>query len=128
MASEPIEAAQVSTPAQSAAPVHSKNKKRYSGNAKAVQQFERRVSKSTHRISRAVEKGIQTYLDRRDESVGRLRDGAILESYVNIASGLSEGIAEASPTITDLAKAVNSKRTRRLLRSVVRTIPAPFWR
>ena len=102
-----------------------KKKKRYSSNLKGAQKFERRISKATHRVSKAVERGIQTYLDERDRSVERRRDGAILESYVNIATGVSEGIADAAPTLTDVAKAVNSKRTRRAIRSIVRALPLP---
>jgi hypothetical protein len=105
-----------------------KKKRRYSSNAKSVQQFERRVSKSAHRISKAVEKGLQTYLDKRDKSLENLRDGAIIESYVNIAAGVSRGIEDASPALNDLARAINSKRTRRVLRSIVRAVPIPFGR
>jgi hypothetical protein len=105
-----------------------KKKRRYSSNAKPVQQFERRISKSAHRISKAVEKGIQTYLDKRDRSLENRRDGALIESYVNIASGISKGIEDASPSINDLARAINSKRTRRVIRGIIRAVPFPFGR
>jgi len=108
-------------------PVEEKQK-RYSRNAKPIQTFEKRMSKSAHRVSKAVERGIQNYLDERDKSVKNRKDGALLESYVNVASGISEGIAEASPALKDFAEAVNSKRTRRVLRNIVRSVPFPFPR
>lgn len=109
-------------------PVEEKKTKRYSRNAKPIQTFEKRVSKSAHRVSKAVERGIQNYLDERGKSADRRKDGALIESYVNVASGISEGIAEASPALKDFAEAVNSKRTRRVLRNIVRSVPFPFPR
>jgi hypothetical protein len=112
-----------SSPPQGAPKNGEKKKRKYSKNLKGAQQFERRISKSAHRVSQAVEKGLDTYLDERDKSRERRRDGALIESYVNVARGLEEGITKASPVVVDLAKAVNSKRTRRFLRSVARSFP-----
>jgi hypothetical protein len=125
MGTEPVDPhkGEVSPPIQYSVVPEKKRRRRYSRNARPLQTFERRISKSAHRVSKAISKGIQVYLDERDESLRRRRDGAIIESYVNVATGISEGIADASPVITDVAKAINSKRTRRLLRSFVRAIP-----
>jgi hypothetical protein len=103
--------------------VEKKKKKKYSRNLKGPQQFERRVSKSARRVSGAVRDGIDKYLDERDKSLERRRDGALVESYVNVAKGLSEGISEGSLALVDLAEAVNSKRTRRVLRNLSRALP-----
>ena len=105
-----------------------KRRRRYSGNLKGAQQVERRISRSARRISRAVDRGFDTYLVERDKSLEKRRDGAFLESYVNVARGLEETISKASPVVVDLAKAVNSKRTRRFLRGVSRSLPIPRLR
>ena len=97
-------------------------KKRYSSGTKGAQTFERRISKSAHRVSKAVERGLREYLDERGKSSEKRKDGAVIESYVNIAKGISEGVADASPALTDVAKAINSKRTRKVLRGVMKTI------
>ena len=97
-------------------------KKRYTSGTKGAQTFERRISKSAHRVSKAVERGLREYLDDRAKSSEKRRDGAVIESYVNIAKGISGGIADASPALTDVAKAINSKRTRKVLRGVMKTI------
>ena len=126
------ETASSAAPAPSApkkdAPSAPKKKRKYSRSAGPPQKLERRISKSGHRVSKAVEKGIRTYLDERDKSSDRRRDGALIESYANVAEGLSEGINEASPAIKDVARAVNSKRTRKVLRTAVRSIPFPWPR
>ena len=105
-----------------------KRKRKYSRNLKGAQQFERRVSKSARRISRAVAKGFNTYLEERDKSLSKRRDGALIESYVNVARGVEEAATKASPVVVDLAKAVNSKRTRRFARRVLKAIPVPRMR
>lgn len=122
-AKEPADKSEAPAPPPDSSP--ERKRKRYSKNAKATQQFERRISKSARRIAKSVKKGIDTYLTERDSSLERRRDGAILESYVNVAKGVSEGIVEASPAIVDVANAVNSKRTRRVLRQIVRALPLP---
>jgi len=97
-------------------------KRRYSKGLKGTQTFERRISKSAHRVTKAVEKGVREYLDERNRSSERRKDGALIESYVNVARGVSEGIADASPAITDVAKAINSKRTRKVMRNVINAL------
>jgi hypothetical protein len=98
----------------------------YSKNAKSTQEFEKKMSKSARRVSEAVKHGIDVYLEKRDKSVENLKDGAILESYVNVAHGLSEGVAKASPALADVADAINVKGTRKLLRGIVRSLPLPM--
>jgi hypothetical protein len=108
--------------------VQPKKKKRTSRNTKSFQDFEKKFSKSAHRVSQAVEKGVQAYIDGRDKSANKLKDGAMIESYVNVASGISEGIADAAPALTDFADAVNTKGMRRIMKNVVRSMPFPFPR
>ena len=92
-----------------------------------IEDLERRVSKSVHRVARAAEHGASDYIDARDRSARRRRDGALLDIYENVARGVSTAIAEASPVTVDLAKAVNSKRGRKQMRSALNSLPKlPF--
>lgn len=97
-------------------------KKRYTSGTKRAQQIEGGISKAADRVTWAVSQGVQEYRDRRKKSSERHKDGAVVESYVNIAEGVSEGLQDASPALTDVARAINSKRTRKALRGLMKTI------
>ena len=97
-------------------------KTRYSSGTKGAQKFEKRISEAAHTVTGAVDTGVGEYLDSRKKSSKKRKDGAVVESYVNIAKGISEGIEDASPALTDVAKAINSKRTRKVLRGFMKTI------
>ncbi len=95
--------------------------------ARRAEDVERRVSRAVNRVARAVDKGVSTYVERRDESASRRRDGALVDFYENVARGASEAISEASPALVDVAKILNSKRSRRLIRRTLNGLPRiPF--
>ena len=101
-----------------------KNKKRGSSrNSRRLIDIEYRVSKAMHRISRAVNGGVETYLDKRDKSERRRRDGAIVDSYENAAVGIAEAVSKSSPVLTDIAKAFNTRYRRKQLRRLLRGLP-----
>ena len=101
-----------------------KGKKRGSSQAsRRLEDIEDRVSKSMRRVSKAVNRGVGTYRDKRDKSARKRRDGALLDSYENAAVGVSEALADSSPVLSDIAKAVNTKRLRKRLRKAIRGIP-----
>ena len=107
-------------------PVDSKNskKKRYSSrSARRFGEIESRISKSVHRVSNAVENGVSTYLEKRDKSARKRRDGALVDFYENAAVGISKALSESSPVLSDFAEIANSRRSRKLIRKVVRAIP-----
>jgi len=98
------------------------------GSSKASRRLidvENRVSKSLHRVTKAVNRGVTTYRDKRDKSERRRRDGALVDFYENAAVGLSEAIAESSPVLTDVAKALNTRGRRKLFRRLIRSFPVP---
>jgi hypothetical protein len=72
-------------------------------------------------MSKSVESGVSTYLTGRDESKAKRRDGAIVDLFENVSKGLAETISEASPVLTDVAEALNTKSTRRQIRRLART-------
>jgi hypothetical protein len=83
-------------------------------------EIEKRVSKSARRLSRSVYHGVNTYIDHRDESKEKRRDGAIVDFVENASYGLSKAISEASPVLHDAAEALNTRRFRSQIRRIAR--------
>ena len=102
-----------------------KKKKKYSKGTKDIQRMERRASKASQRLARAVADGLPAYRKKSNKSARKKRDGAVVEFIPNAAEGLSKSMRVASRVPADLAKAVNTKRVRRQMRAVVR-IMRPF--
>jgi len=100
-----------------------KNKRVSSRSARRLEDIESRVSKSVRRVSKAVDNGVSTYLEKRDKSARKRRDGALVDFCENAAVGVSKTLAESAPVLTDFAKALNSRRVRKTIRKVVRSIP-----
>jgi hypothetical protein len=107
------------------APVDPKGEKQRGSSraSRRLEDIESRLSKSVHRVAKAAEKGVSTYIDKRDQSARRERDGALVDFYENVAEGVSEAIAESSPVLTDFAKALNTKRLRKRIRRTIAGIP-----
>ena len=103
-----------------------KRKKGSSRSARRLEDIDLRLSKATHRISKAVEKGIRTYRENRDESAAKRRDGALTDFVQNAAEGISDAIADSSRAITDVAKIVDRKRVRKNIRRMARRMPMVF--
>jgi hypothetical protein len=100
-----------------------KAKRGSSKTTRRAEDIELRVSKAIHRLANAAEKGVSRYQDARDKSARRRRDGALVDIYENAAKGVSRAISKATPATVDVAKALNSKRGRKQMRSVVKSLP-----
>lgn len=103
-----------------------KKKRGSSRNLRRLEDIEFRASKSLHRVTRAVNRGVETYLDKRDASDRKRRDGAIVDFFVNSATGASQAVSDSAPVLIDLAKAFTTNRRRRMIRRLVRSFPLPF--
>jgi ribosomal protein L14 len=101
-----------------------RKKKNYSSRqARRCGEIEKRVSKSLRRVSKAVDNGVSTYLEKRDKSARKRRDGALVDFYQNAAVGISQALSESAPVLSDFAEMVNSRRSRKAIRRAVRAIP-----
>lgn len=101
-----------------------KGKKRGSSRAaRRLEDIESRVSKSANRVTKAVNKGVSTYRDKRDKSARKRRDGALVDSLENLSRGASKAVKDASPALTDVAKALNTRRLRKRIRKTLRGTP-----
>jgi len=104
-----------------------KAKRGSSRTSRRLEDIERRVSKAVRRVTKAVNRGMSEYLDQRDKSASKRRDGALVDFYENVSKGLSRSISEASPSIVDVSKAFNTNRNRRRIRRALRRLPRmPF--
>ena len=104
-----------------------KRRRGSSRGARRAEDIERRVSKSVRRVARAVDHGVARYIDARDRSASKRRDGALVDFYENVAKGVSEAVAESSPALVDIAKAFNTRRSRRQIRRAFKNLPRiPF--
>ena len=104
-----------------------KAKRGSSRTARRFEDIERRISRAVRRVTKAVNRGMAEYQDRRDKvgieaagwRVGRLPQ--------NVAEGASRAISETSPVLVDLSKAFNTRRNRRRIRRSLRKLPRiPF--
>ncbi|HEY0098624.1 MAG TPA: hypothetical protein VGB76_06685 [Pyrinomonadaceae bacterium] len=101
-----------------------KRKKRGSSKAaRRLEDYEKRMSKSARRVSRGVKNGVDTYIDNRNRSERKRRDGALVDFCENAAKGIARAISESSPVMTDYAKAMNTKQLRKQIRQFLRPIP-----
>ena len=106
--------------------VNKRKKKRGSSRAsRRLADIENRASKSLRRVTKAVDRGVEIYREKRDKSERKRRDGALVDFYENAAVGVAETIAKSSPALTDLAKAINTRSRRKMVRRFVRNFPVP---
>jgi len=92
-----------------------RNKRGSSRASRRLEDIEDRASRSLHRVSKAVNRGVETYLDKRDASKRKRRDGALVDFWVNAATGVSETVADSAPVLTDLAKHLRPTDARKNL-------------
>lgn len=97
-----------------------KRKRRYSKELEEIQQMERHLTRSTHRMAQAIEQGLAAYRKRSDRSARKKKDGAILNFIPDSAWAMSRALEEASPIPYDIARAMSTKRSRQRLRRQLR--------
>ena len=105
-----------------------KKKKRYSRELKSLQQIERGFGKSSHRLSRAVARGLSVYRKRRDKSARKKKDGAIIDGALNWSKAFGKAMRVASNAPSDLAVQVNRTKLSRRVRNSLRTMSPMMFR
>ena len=92
-----------------------KKKKKYSRNRRTIQELEVGLTDSARRLSKAVKDGLDTYIDERDKSARKKRDGAIRDLLRNQSKAMRKGLTVAAEAPADFMDAVaNLKVVRRL--------------
>jgi len=104
----------------------SRNKKyRYSKGMRDVQKAEGRLARVTKKAARSAYKGASEYDKQRRKSASKKRDGAVRDFLPNVGLAMSEAIGEASDIPTDVARMLNTKTSRRMLRNQLRIVSSP---
>ena len=104
-----------------------KKRKKYSKGLKNLQKGEDRLGKATHRISKAIEKGIGEYRDRRKDSAADRKDGAIVDFVPNVAGAWGIVLEKSSRVPYDLSRIVSNKRRRKITKRVARGLNLRFF-
>ena len=80
-----------------------KGKRKYSNlGTRSFQEFEEGMSKSARKVAKAVQEGLETYLDERRESAGSRKDGAFRDIFRNQSKALRKGLPIAAEAPADL--------------------------
>ncbi len=100
------------------------------GSTKATRRardVEKRVSKSMKRIAKAATEGVDKYIERRDKSDSKRKDGALIDGLENVIRGASRAASKATPIVGDVMKLISTRQTRKAMRRTFRSVPAfPF--
>jgi hypothetical protein len=107
-----------------------KTKRRYSKGLGEMQRMERHLTRSTHRMVKATEKGLSHYRKLNFKSAQKKRDGVLRDFVPNTGLAMSRVMSEASPIPFDIARAMNTKQNRRRLRRQLRSLSRTMrtWR
>ncbi len=113
------------------APKKKRRKPKYTKELRRLQRMEAGLAKAGHRVSKASQSGLATYIKLRKKSASKKRDGALVDVFINVAEAQAEAMAKASPAILDVAKALNplgdtGKERRRIAKRLSKLRP-PFF-
>lgn len=88
-----------------------KPKRNYSKRWKSIQKFERGTAKSARRIAEAITTGVNVWIEERDQSASKRKDGAIKDARKNFRKALRKSIRKASKAPVDIIEAFASAGT-----------------
>jgi hypothetical protein len=97
-----------------------RKKRTSSRGSRRLVEIDRRVAKAVRRVTRALDRGVDTYIEHRDKSKEARRDGVIVDFVENVSFGVSRALSEASPLVHDVAEAINTRRFRSQIRRAAR--------
>lgn len=97
-----------------------KKKRKYSRGLKDIQVAGRRIAKISDDMARSTSKGIQAYRKASNKSAGKKRDGMLKDLGVNLGKAISKSLRASSDLPGDIAKAFDTRGTRRQIRRQLR--------
>ena len=97
------------------APTTERPKRRYSKRWKSVQRVERGTTKAVRRLANAVTEGVNVWIDERDKSASRRRDGAVRDARKNFRRALRKTVRKASEAPADVFDALTQARVPEVL-------------
>ena len=124
---EKHEAAPAAHAAKAAEPEAPAKARHSSKGTRRLTDIDKRVSKAVRRVTRALDNGVDSYMEHRDKSRLARRDGVIVDFVENVSHGVSRAVSDASPVIHDVAEAFNTRAFRSNIRRFARTFGSiPF--
>ena len=72
--------------------------------------------------------GLDSYFDRREQSSYKKRDGAIRDALKNWSKAASKTLRKASNAPYDVAKGLDTRSVRRMVKFATRSLALPFLR
>jgi hypothetical protein len=95
-----------------------KGKRKYSNSGtRSFQELEEGLSKSARKVAKAVQDGLDVYLDERKDSATSKKDGAFRDIFRNQSKALRKGLPIAAEAPADLLDAVaDMKVVRNILK------------
>jgi|ERR1017187_771531 hypothetical protein len=86
---------------------HKKQKKKFSNTGlRSLQEFEEALTKSAHKINKAVQQGLDSYEAARKESASAKKDGAFHDLLRNQSKALRKALPIAAEAPSDLLDAI----------------------
>ena len=92
-----------------------KPKRRYSKRWKSIQRVERGTTKAARRLAKAVTSGVDVWIDARDKSASRRRDGGVRDARKNLKKALRKTVRTASEAPADVFDALTQVRVPEVL-------------
>jgi hypothetical protein len=102
----------------SAAPTEestNKSKRCYSKRWKSIQRVERGTTKAARRLTAAVSDGVNVWIDAREKSAERRKDGAVRDVRKNVKKAIRKTVREASSAPADVFDALTRVRIPEVL-------------
>jgi hypothetical protein len=98
--------------------VKPKKKKKYSRHLRTVQELEKGGMDSARRVAKAVKEGFDTYIDERDKSAKKSKDGALRDLLRNQSKAVRKTLSIAAEVPADIMDTIaDLKAVRRLTKS-----------
>ena len=95
--------------------------------SRRLMEIDPRVAKGMRRVTRALDSGVDTYIEHRDKSKESRKDGVIVDFFENVSYGVSRAMSEASPLVHDVTETFNTRKLRSQIRRAARTFGSlPF--
>lgn len=95
--------------------VTNKPKRRYSKRWKSIQRVERGTSKAARRLANAISSGVNVWIDERDKSADRRRDGGVRDVSKNLRKAVRKTVRTASQAPADVFDALTQARVPEVL-------------
>jgi hypothetical protein len=99
--------ASAAAPAPIVVETKKRKKKRYSNTGvRSLQELESGISKSARKVAKAVQEGLETYIEERDDSASAKKDGAFRDLLRNQSKALRKALPLAAEAPADLLDSI----------------------